>query len=328
MPRPRLLEVVEEDQHVAVADEGSERATSADRLRRVINDQVGSADRGERHPPDAVAIVARSIRRSLDCEPRLAGAARADERNDPSVGPGEEPGDFGKLTLGADERCRGQGQVRPTQVGERRKRTLGPPGRRVRAPRDPKLMAAEIHQLRVNQASCLRVRHEDLPGAARRCDPGGPMEVVADVALVNEKWRSGVNADPDVQRPRSEVVRDLLCGSNCAVGSRECEEECVALRVDFDPVVPVEGSTNDGSMGRQGVRIARWTELAQEPGRTSDISEHERDGAGRKVARHRREWSPKVPAPSSRHTVLLSARRRAGELYPRTRRCRDDEWAP
>ncbi len=126
-----------------------------------------------------------------------------------------------------------------------------------------------------------RLGQHDLPAVGRGADPGGSVDVDADVALAGHDRRPGVDTDPD---PDGFVERlDLLGGTDRVVRPAEGDEERVALRVDLDPVVTGERGAQDAPMrGEQvGVVIAM---LVEETRRTLDVGEQEGHGAGREVS--------------------------------------------
>src|SRR5581483_10274018 len=79
----QLLEVVEQEQHPALADRRGEVALHTDHPgdRRLEQERV--VDGGERNPEDAAVELRDELGRHLEGEPRLAAAARADERDEP-----------------------------------------------------------------------------------------------------------------------------------------------------------------------------------------------------------------------------------------------------
>ena len=80
-----VLEVVEQEQEAAVADELVERGTAPECARRSREDVSGVAHLGERNPPDTVRILVCRGRDGLECQASLAAAARARERQQPHI---------------------------------------------------------------------------------------------------------------------------------------------------------------------------------------------------------------------------------------------------
>ena len=79
---------------------------------------------------------------------------------------------------------------------------------------------------------------------------------------------------------------DRRCGGECGGRGREREEEGVALGIDLDPSLGGAGGADQSAMLRERFDVSVLAELAQEPRRALDISEEERDGAGRDVLAH------------------------------------------
>ena len=79
-----------------------------------------------------------------------------------------------------------------------------------------------------------RLRDEHLTAVTGCCDPRGPMNVQADVALLGHHRLAGVHSHPNPQR---QLRQRVLCGrgrGDGVRGAREGEEERVPLCVDLD----------------------------------------------------------------------------------------------
>ena len=72
-----LLEVVEQEQQLALADVLGEAVLGAERLRDRLGDERRVAERGEPDPEDARLVLGHELGGGLEREPRLARAARA-----------------------------------------------------------------------------------------------------------------------------------------------------------------------------------------------------------------------------------------------------------
>jgi hypothetical protein len=83
-------------------------------------DELGVLNRGERHEENAVAELIRQLGRDLEREPRLPASTRAGHGHKPRSVP-EQLTQLGQLLLPADERRRGDGQVRPVEALQRGK---------------------------------------------------------------------------------------------------------------------------------------------------------------------------------------------------------------
>ena len=95
-------------------------SSTCERLGERRDEQVRVAQRRQRHPPDAVGIRLGRLGRRLDREPRLAGAARPGQRQEPRRSPCEQLHDLGQLVLAPEERRRRNRQVRPIEALQRR----------------------------------------------------------------------------------------------------------------------------------------------------------------------------------------------------------------
>ena len=144
-------------------------------------------------------------------------------------------------------------------------------------------MFAEVAQATRRSSERARVAAETStwPPVARRGDPGGAVDVGADVALVRQQRRARVNAHPHRDRQRR---LGFLRGRQRTRRGRERDEERIALRVDLDAAVPRERVAQDASMLGERLRVLRLAELVQQPRRALDVGEEEGDGAGRELA--------------------------------------------
>jgi hypothetical protein len=114
-----VLEVVEEQEELTTTEEPGQIVGRADRLRHLRVEQRWIREPDERYPEDAVALRADELRRDLECEPRLAGAARTGERDEP-LAVREHRDELLDLALPADERARREREVRRVQRPQRR----------------------------------------------------------------------------------------------------------------------------------------------------------------------------------------------------------------
>ena len=118
--REQVLGVVEQDQHPLAAEHLREHVLErpvglldhVERLRRLPEHERRVAERGERHPPDALGEVVRGLGGGLEREPGLAGAAGAREREQADAVP-ELLDDLAELARAAEELGRRHGEVRP-----------------------------------------------------------------------------------------------------------------------------------------------------------------------------------------------------------------------
>ena len=86
-----------------------------------------------------------------------------------------------------------------------------------------------------------RPREKDLTAVTCSCDSRRSMDVEADVVPAGQGRLAGVQAHPDANRPLRERSLSFARGSDRVGGTRERDEERVALRVHLDPAVRGEG---------------------------------------------------------------------------------------
>ena len=106
-----MLEVVQENEELPVAEKPREIVRSADRLRDLRGQEVRIRQACERHPEDTVAESPDEVGCDLQRQPGLPRAAGPGERQQPRA-VGEHRDELLELALAADERARGDGQVR------------------------------------------------------------------------------------------------------------------------------------------------------------------------------------------------------------------------
>ena len=176
-----------------------EAVLRAERLTGSREHECGVAKRRERDPPDAVGVRVRGEARRLQRKPRLPGPARAREGEQARVVGGKELDDLRKLALPPEEGRGRHGQVRAVEALEGGEvavselvDALG--GGEVLEP-----VLAEVSELELDERSG-GGRDEHLPAVAAGSDAGSAVDVGADVALLGQERRSGVQADPHRDR--------------------------------------------------------------------------------------------------------------------------------
>ena len=118
-----LLEVVEQQQQLALADVPGKVVLCAERLRDRLGHERRVAQRRQPNPEDACLVFRNERRRRLQRKPRLARATRPGQRDQPRAA--LEPGKhLRQLPPPADERARRPRQVRIRDRLERRKAPL------------------------------------------------------------------------------------------------------------------------------------------------------------------------------------------------------------
>jgi hypothetical protein len=122
----------------------------------------------------------------------------------------------------------------------------------------------------------------------RRAYAGRAMDVPADVALVSEKRCPRVQTDTYLNGAGRKCLGHLSRCGECSRRGRECEEEGITLRVDFDAVIAGTGLSYQAAMLGKRFRIARGAELLEQPCRALDVGKEEGDRSGREITPHRR----------------------------------------
>jgi hypothetical protein len=128
---------------------------------------------------------------------------------------------------------------------------------------------------------------DDLAAVAGGGDPVGAMDVDADVAVVAERGRAGVQADPGAHGGGPVVAAEaaLRVGRRRGrrVRCREDGEELVAAGVDLVSLGAGDRLPKEAADVGQHV-LPLVAQVPRQPGRSLDVGEEERDGAGRELA--------------------------------------------
>ena len=240
--REEVLCVVEQDQRALAREVRPHRV--AELLAVLLSNGHSLGDRGqdrravaercERHPHDAVRERLGGLGRRMHGEPRLPGSAGAGEGQEADVLRSEEVRDLGELGVSTDEGVRRDREVRLVQALQTRELLLPELVNALRRGEILEAMLAEVAQVGVQELR-RRGRDEDLPAVAAGCDAGGAVDVLADVSLLAQERRPGMQADPDPDRTRRERLRESGRRRDRSRCGREREEERVALRIDLDP---------------------------------------------------------------------------------------------
>ena len=117
-----LLEVVQDEDHVSIADMIGQRALGADRPRDGVDRERRFADRRQPDPEHAGAMTGHESGRELDRETGLSGPAGADQRQQSSTLGQPGPG-FCQFALPPDEGADGIWEVRARNGSQWRERT-------------------------------------------------------------------------------------------------------------------------------------------------------------------------------------------------------------
>ena len=302
-----MLEVVEDEQEPAVGDSVGKAVPRFERLSGDLEHELRVAERGKRGPEDAVGIVVGGFRGRLEREPGLARSGRAGQRQQAGVPACEQGRHLLEFSLPPEEGRRRNREVRPLQARQRRERLAAELVDPLRRGEILQSVFAEVAQALAPDQRCGRGRDEDLPTVPGRCDAGCSVDVRSDVALVGDVRCPGVDPHAHADRSGRKHLLSFGSGGNCGRRCGERDEERVALRIHFDPVVANERLTQGAAMLRQRVCVGIGTQLLQEPRRALDVGEDKSDGSGRKLARHAAIQSRRVQfdvvcaLPSSAH---------------------------
>ena len=308
-----LLVVVQHQQHVPVAeviDRCVERVPVArdSNPERVDDDrrhEPGILDRRQRYEVHAVAKVLHHVGGQLQAEPGLAYAAGPGQGEQPR--PAKQPLRLRDVGLATDEARELRGEV------VRRRVQSAQSGKAIRCAIDDELvqalgsgevfqaMGAQVaqreadRQVLVDEGAC-GLGHDDLAAVRRARDTGGVVDVQADVLLSYERSFTRVqphaNTKGDAFRPL--VLREVplrVCRRLASIdGAFEDAEERISLGAQLSPSLALKRRSQD----RVVVGLRLYVALAyflHEAGRSLDVGEQERDGAGRK-----RHWAVRLNA--------------------------------
>ena len=249
-----MLKVVQQKQQPTPVDELRQRAAAAERTGGRRSDIGGIGERSERHPPHAVRIRFRRLAGRVEREPRLPRPARARQREETGVVAREQLPHVGELVLAAEKRRRRDRQVRPVERLQRRKLVFTELVDPLGSAEILEPVLAEIAELGGVDERRRHRRDEHLPAVTGRRDPCGAVDVGADITLLRQQRRAGVEAHPHGQLEL--LLRLARCVERAGRG-REGNEERVALRVDLDAAVALERLAHDAPVLGERVRVRR-----------------------------------------------------------------------
>ena len=219
----------------------------------------------------------------LDREPRLAGTARTDDREDARVTLQRHRHGVVELRLASQEGGCRRRQVDCARGAHGRKRSradLQEPRGRIEV---LQAMAPEVGEWLDVDERARGLGNDGLATMGERGNAGGPVHVDAHVALVGDGGRPGVNADAYAYGAAGQRLVHGLRGGGCPARSREGDEERVPLRVDLDAAVRRERLPQRMAMIGESVCVRLRSETVQKPRRALHVGEQEGDGAGRQV---------------------------------------------
>jgi hypothetical protein len=145
---------------------------------------------------------------------------------------------------------------------------------------------AEVAQFDLDE---LRRRGRDERLAAVSCggDAGGAVDVSADVAVLGQERRAGVETDPHGDRAGRQRLGEGTSRADRSRSGRKGEEESVSLRVDLDSTLGRTRFPDHKPMLGQRLRVGLRSELVQELRRALDVGKEEGDSPRGKIASHR-----------------------------------------
>ena len=282
----QVLEVVEDEQESTVGDSFGEAVPCLERLRSHLDHELRVTQRAQWSPEDAVGIVIGGFCGRLEREPGLARSGRAGQRQQTSVLAAEQNGHLIKLTLASEEGRGRNREVRLLQALWRRERLVTELVDPLRRSEILQTVFAEVPQAGGVDERCGRRGDQDLPSMSSRGDAGRSVNVLADIALLRDSRRPGVDPNAHLDRSGLEHLLRFAGSSDCSRRCGEGDEERVALRIHLDAVVADERLTKDTPVRGQRVCISIGTKLLEKPRRTFDVGEDKRDRSARKLARH------------------------------------------
>ena len=142
---------------------------------------------------------------------------------------------------------------------------------------------AEIPKLVRTDEITRRLRNEHLPAVADRGDARCPVNIDSDIALLRQERLACVESNSHANWTFQCALR-IRGRSERLAGTREGNEEGIALGVHLDTTVPRERIAQRVSMRCKLIRVC-VTELVQQTRRALDVREQEGDGAGWKISR-------------------------------------------
>ena len=260
-----LLEVVDDEQQLPLADVLGEAVPRAERARDRLRDERGVAERGEADPEDA-RLEGRDERGGgLDRDPRLPRPAGAGQR-DESVAALDPGANLRELALAADEGARRAGAGSCSRSSSAAG-SVSLPSWKIATGSSTSLRRCSPRSVslgrRRDPPPCPRGR----PGRrAPRCrDSGRDVDVLADVTLRGQEGMAGVEADANADRAGRERLGQLLRRGDGGRCGWEGEEERVALRVHLDSVVvAAQACADQPAVLRQLLGVSLGAELAQQ----------------------------------------------------------------
>ena len=304
-----LLQVVEQQEQLAFADVLGEAVLGSQRLGNRLADQRRVAQRGEADPEDTGLVLGNERRRSLDRQPRLpraAGARQRDQARAFSIA-ATPPA----ARVAADERARRTREVRVRDRLQRRE-ALAPSWKIETASAmslrrcSPRSVSSSLDEFAVTARGPLD-RHDLTPHTGREVD------VVSHVTLLGERGAP-------VCRPMRTWIGPAAKAPVIASAAASAPAPWGMRRRMRHPACPPrrrrgQQAARTSPMLGERLGVGLGPELVQQLRRPLDVREEEGDGAGRKVAPHRRQISslpmrnPVANAAATKSTSARNAKR-------------------
>ena len=281
-----LLQVVEHEQELLVADVPRELLLRPQRLRHRVHDQRRIADRRQPDPEDPGSELAHQLPGRLERQPRLPRSTRAGERHQPRRLVPNERDNLRHFLLAPHERGERHGEVRVRDRPQRRKAIRSELVQRDRLGEVLQPVPAQVEHIVCDQlVGSSREQHLAAVGCAH--DPSRLVHVRPDVLGRIEHRLARMHTDPDPHRPVGKRRHRLRHRRYRFRRRRERVEQAVARVINLVARVRTERLPQSAAVVGQRLLISLGAELVQQRRRTLDVREHERH-CSRRLQRHRR----------------------------------------
>ncbi len=195
-----LLEVVEHQEHLPVADLVGERRRRSQRSPHDLEDDAWIADRRELGPEHARCVLGDELGRHLDAEASLPRSTRPRQRDEPGV-TSQQSQDVVDLLSPPDEGACWPGKVRVRDGLQWREELIAELEDLDRTIEVLEAMLTEIdHRIGITQERPGRDRHDHLAAMARGSDARSLVHVETHVPLVGQGWLAGMETHPNTDR--------------------------------------------------------------------------------------------------------------------------------
>ena len=280
-----LLEVVEDEEKLELADVRGERVLRSERLSDRLGDQGRLAHWGKPHPEDTSLVVRNEAQGGFERQSSLAGTPGTRERKQ-ACAVVDLREDFSELLFPADEGARRTRKVRVRNRLERRKGAISELEDRDGVIEVLQPMLTEIRQEKVRVEMLTgRARDEHLTAVSGSHDPRSLVDVEADVLRRGHERLAGVEAHADEElAPLGPGVREegalslARCGERLACALKG-DDEGVAFVVHLVAAMAHERRAQEPAMVVQRLRVAVDAQLCDQPRGALDVGEEKGDRA-------------------------------------------------